>query len=87
MMTAFFASAYLSAISLTFSVGTPVMFSTSAYFSTIFLRSSKPLVRFSMNSLSCLPSLMIQYIMEFASAIWVEGLNRTQSSASLAVGE
>ncbi len=87
MITAFFAAAYLNAISLTFSVGTPVICSTSAYFSTIFLRSSKPLVRFSMNSLFCLPSLMIQYIMELISAMWVDGLNWSQSSASLAVAE
>ena len=85
MMTAFFALAYWRAKSLTFSSGTPWIFSASAYFSTVFFRSSKPLVRFLMNSLSSRPSLMIQYIMELASAMWVDGLNGIHSSAIFAV--
>ncbi len=87
MMTAFLASAYLSAISRTRSGETPVISSTSAYFSTVALSSSKPLVRFSMNSLSCLSSLMIQYIIELISAMCVEGVYRSQSSARRAVAE
>jgi len=76
MMTAFFASHTGGQKSLTFSTGTPWIFVESAYFSTVFFRSSKPLVRFLMYSLSSRPSLMIQYIMELASAMWVDGFER-----------
>ncbi len=74
MITALSALAYIFAISLTLSVGTPVIDSTSAYFSTVAFSSSKPVVRFLMNSLSWRSCWMIQYMIELIRAMFVEGL-------------